>query len=376
MKKSTQCVHSGSLSDNLTGGIVNPIFTSTSFAYLDTDDRVYTRYFNAPNQRAVIEKLCSLEGAEDGLLFSSGMAAISTVVFSQLSSGDHIVLQNEIYGGTHHFMTEELNRFGIEYSFVSCDPESFQEAIKENTKLIFIETPTNPLLSITDINAVAGIAKDRNIITAIDNTYASPINQNPMGLGIDIVIHSGTKYLGGHSDISCGAALSTKTITDKIRNLAMSFGGNLNATTCYLLERSLKTLGIRVEKQTQNAQRIAEAIQSNRNINRIYYPGLENHPGHIIAKKQMNGFGAMFSFEINEEQVKPASFIRQLKLIKLAMSLGGVESIICSPATTSHQKLSDREREQLGITDGLFRLSVGIEDADDLIDDIEQALTA
>lgn len=376
MKKSTQCVHSGSLSDNLTGGIVNPIFTSTSFAYLDTDDRVYTRYFNAPNQRAVIEKLCSLEGAEDGLLFSSGMAAISTVVFSQLSSGDHIVLQNEIYGGTHHFMTEELNRFGIEYSFVSCDPESFQEAIKENTKLIFIETPTNPLLSITDINAVAGIAKDRNIITAIDNTYASPINQNPMGLGIDIVIHSGTKYLGGHSDISCGAALSTKTITDKIRNLAMSFGGNLNATTCYLLERSLKTLGIRVEKQTQNAQRIAEAIQSNRNINRIYYPGLENHPGHIIAKKQMNGFGAMFSFEINKEQVKPASFIRQLKLIKLAMSLGGVESIICSPATTSHQKLSDREREQLGITDGLFRLSVGIEDADDLIDDIEQALTA
>ena len=375
MKKNTQCVHSGSLSDGQSGGIVTPIFTSTSFAYLDTDDRIYPRYFNTPNQKAVIDKLCALEGAEDGLLFSSSMASISTVVFSLLSNGDHIVLQNEIYGGTHHFMTEELNRFGIEYTFASCDPKSFQESIKENTKLIFIETPTNPLLSITDINAVANIAKAKKIVTAIDNTYASPINQNPLAFGVDIVIHSGTKYLGGHSDISCGVTLSTKAITDKIRNLAMSFGGNLNATTCYLLERSLKTLGIRVEKQTRNAQQIANAIHNHTNINKLYYPGLENHPDHDIAKNQMHAFGAIFSFELNEDRVKPSSFIRKLKLIKPAMSLGGVESIICSPATSSHQKLTDSERKQLGITDGLFRLSVGIEDADDLISDMEQALS-
>jgi cystathionine beta-lyase len=374
MKKNTQCVHSGTYKDNISKGMNTPIFTSSSFGYLDIPENVYPRYFNTPNQQTVVTKLCALENAEDGLLFSSGMAAISTVMFSLLNSGDHVVLQRDIYGGTHHFVTAEFRRFGIDFSFVSNKTEEIEAAVQKNTKVIYIETPSNPLLRITDIEAVALIARSNNSVSVIDGTFATPINQNPLELGIDIVVHSGTKYIGGHSDICCGAVVTSKSLTQKIKSCAANFGGSLNALTCYLVERSLKTLSIRVDKQNRNAQFIAQQLQKIPQVSNVYYPGLETHDGFDIAKKQMRAFGGMLSFELNEQTLDPGKFLRNLRLIKPALSLGGVETIICSPATTSHAKISPEERSQLGITDGLLRLSVGIEDCDDLLADIEQAL--
>lgn len=375
MGKDTQCVHSGVVSDRMTRGLNTPIFTSSSFEYLDVPENVYPRYFNTPNQKAVIDKLRALEKAESGLLFSSGMAAISAVILSNLSSGDHVVMQRDIYGGTHHFVTADFKRFGIEFTFVSNEAAEFEKAIRTNTRLIYIETPSNPLLMVTDIAAVAQIAGSRNILSAIDNTFASPINQNPIEQGIDIVVHSGTKYLGGHSDICCGAVLATEQVIDKIKSSAVNLGGSLNATTCYLLERSLKTLGVRVEKQNQNAMAVAIYLQKHQRIRQVNYPGLETHPGFDIARKQMHGFGGMLSFELDEGQITPENFVQRLQLITPALSLGGVETIICAPAATSHVKLSSAERVELGITDGLFRLSVGIEDVEDVIADLDSALS-
>ena len=374
MQKNTCCVHSGTGKDPLTRGLNTPIFTSSSYEYLDTAENVYPRYFNIPNQKAVVEKLCALENAEDGMLFSSGMAAISTALLTFLSSGDHVVLQKDIYGGTHHFVTAEFKRFGIEYSFVSNEAADIERAVKPNTKIIYIETPSNPLLLITDIAATAQIAKDNNALSVIDNTFATPVNQNPLNLGIDIVTHSGTKYLGGHSDLCCGAVLTRRDLAEKIAATAANLGGSMNAMTCYLLERSLKTLGVRVDKQNRNARIIAEHLQKDARIRKVFYPGLESHPGHPLAKKQMNGFGGMLAFELDGPA--PERFLKSLKVITPALSLGGVGTIICPPATTSHEKITEAERAELGITDDTLRLSVGIEDPGDIIADIDRALSA
>ena len=373
MKKTTQCVHSGSYADPDTKGIGTPIYTSSSYEYMDLAENVYPRYYNTPNQKAVIAKLCALENAEDGLFFSSGMAAISTAIFALLKQGDHIVLQKDIYGGTHHFATAEFDRFGIAYDFVDNDLADIQAKVRDNTRVIYIETPSNPLLLITDIQAVTDFARSKQILTIIDNTFATPINQTPMDLGIDVVIHSGTKYIGGHSDICCGAAVASKALVEKIKASAANFGGSLNALTCYLIERSLKTLAIRVDRQNQNALTIARKLADKSQINAVYYPGLESHPGFDIASRQMQAFGGMISFELDTSRVDTHQFLRRLKLIRPALSLGGVETIVCAPAVTSHSKISDAERDELGITDGLLRLSVGIEDPDDILADIEQA---
>jgi cystathionine beta-lyase/cystathionine gamma-synthase len=374
MKKNTQCVHSGTYPDPRTRGINTPIFTSSSFEYLDTPENVYPRYFNTPNQKAIINKLCALENAEDGLFFSSGMAAISTAIFSLLSSGDHIVLQRDIYGGTHHFATAEFDKFGIQYTLVSNNIAELENAIRPNTRIIYIESPSNPLLLITDMAAVSRFAKSKNILTLMDNTFATPINQNPLDFGIDIVLHSGTKYIGGHSDICCGAVVASRALIARIRESASNFGGSLNAVTCYLIERSLKTMGIRVAQQNINALAIARYLQKNPQIRKVNYPGLENHPGFEIAAGQMKAFGGMLSFEVDDQRISPREFLKQLNLIKPALSLGGVETIICAPVATSHAKMSSAERAELGITGSLLRLSVGIEDVDDIIADIDQAL--
>ena len=303
------------------------------------------------------------------------MAAISTAILTFVNSGDHVVFQKDIYGGTHHFVTADFDRFGIQYTFVSNDVEEMEKAVQKNTKIIYLETPSNPLLLITDIEATALIAKANNALSVIDNTFASPINQNPLDLGIDIVAHSGTKYLGGHSDLCCGAVLARKELVGQIRSAAANLGGSLNAITCYLLERSLKTLSVRIEKQNQTAGIVAEHLQKDPRIAKVYYPGLESHPGHETAKKQMQGFGGMLAFELGETAPDPDRFLRNLTMITPALSLGGVETIICSPTTTSHQKLTDAERAELGITDKLLRLSVGVENAADIIADIDQALS-
>lgn len=374
MKMETNCVHAGRFVDTITRGVNTPIFTSSVYEYLDTDDRIYPRYFNTPNQQAVVKKLCALEGAEDGLVFSSGMAAITTVLMAFLKSGDHAVVQEEIYGGSHTFISDHLQRFGVDYTFVKTDVQAIVDAVTPQTRLIYIESPTNPLLNVIDIRKVAEIGKHLNAITVIDNTFASPINQNPFKLGIDIVIHSGTKYLGGHSDICCGAVVTEKRLADIIKKTAVCFGGCLNATTCYLLERSMKTLAIRVERQTENALKIATYLEKEPRVNRVFYPGLTSHPSHHIARSQMRAFGAMLSFELNPNHVSSKEFLNRLKLIQPALSLGGVESIICEPATTSHQHVHPEIRHRIGISDHLLRLSVGIEHIDDLIDDINNAL--
>lgn len=371
--KLTQSVHAGSPGDPRFKGIVNPIYTSSAYDYEDMPETQYPRYFNTPNQRAAASKIAALENAEEGLIFSSGMAAILTSLFAFLKKGDHAVLQNDLYGGTFNALVTELPRYGIEYTLVDgAHPENFEKAIRKETKVIFIETPSNPTLKITDIKAVAGIAKKHGLLTVIDNTFASPVNQNPIDLGIDIVTHSGTKYIGGHSDLCCGAAAGSKAHIQQIWNSAIHFGGSLDAHTCYLVERSLKTIVLRVRQQNQNALALANYLKSNNKINKVYYPGLPDHPNHAVAKAQMpGGFGGVLAFEVRNNA---DAFMKKLKLIKRAISLGGVESTMASPVKTSHSKMSAEERAAIGVTENLVRFSVGIEEVEDLTGDIEQAL--
>ena len=370
----TQCVHVGEVEDKQFKGAVSPIFMATSYAFDEVDVKRYPRYFNTPNQEMLCKKIAALEHTEAGLIFGSGMAAISTAMFAFLKTGDHIIIQQVIYGGTYNLIVSEFDKYGIEYSFTDSDKvEDFIPLIKENTKVLFIETPSNPLLGITDIKAIANLAKERNIITMIDNTFASPINQTPADLGIDIVLHSATKYMGGHSDLSAGAIAASQIHIDLIWKTAINFGGNLSDQTVWLLERSLKTLNLRVKEQTKNAQAMAEYLEGNPNIDRVYYPGLKSHPQHSLAKSQMHGFGAMLSFEL-KEGIDAMDFQNKLELIKSSMSLGGLESTTVSPAQTTHALLNVEERLARGIREGLIRFSVGIEEPQDLIADIEQAL--
>jgi cystathionine beta-lyase/cystathionine gamma-synthase len=375
MRKQTQCVHTGRYRDPFTRGTNTPIFTSSAYEYLDREETLYPRYFNTPNQDAVVKKLCTLEGAESGILFSSGMAAISTAVLALAGSGDHIVMLDELYGGTHAFATDTFSHFGIRYSFAATDADAVIRAALPETKVIVIESPTNPLLSILDIRQIADFAKSHGIVTIIDNTFATPLNQTPIALGIDVVVHSGTKYLSGHSDLCCGVVLTSSGLTQRIRAMGRSLGGSLNAITCYLLERSLKTLAIRVERQSANAGIMAQFLSSHSAVRHVNYPGLPDFKGHLIAKSQMSDFGGMLSFELDGDGRNASAFLRRLKLITPAVSLGGVETLICSPAQTSHSKISAVERQRIGVSDSLLRLSAGIENADDLIDDLRNALT-
>jgi len=371
----TICTHVGAVEDEKFKGAVSPLYMSSSYAFQDVDTKRYPRYFNTPNQEGLAKKIAALENCEAGLIFGSGMAAISTVVMAFLEAGDHIVLQGDIYGGTYNLVVEQFNKFGIEYSFTDGMNEvDFEEKIKPNTKVIYVETPSNPLLKITDLRMISDLAKKHGLISMIDNTFASPVNQIPSNFGIDIMIHSATKYMGGHSDMCAGAVACSKEHIDKIFHLAKNLGGSLSDYTVWLLERSIKTMGIRVKAQNENAQRMADYLDAHENINRVYYPGLKNHPGHDIAKSQMSGFGGMMSFEL-KEGLDADKFQKSLQLIKASMSLAGVESTVLSPAQTSHSLLGAEERQNRGISDGLIRFSVGIEEAEDLIADIEQALT-
>lgn len=372
----TVCIHTGDIKDKQFKGAVSPMYLSTSYEFLEVDKKRYPRYFNTPNQEALCQKIAALEHAEDALIFSSGMAAISTMLLAFLKQGDHIVLQNTLYGGTTNFIKEEFSKYGISYTITNgYRKKDFEAAIQENTKLIHIETPSNPLLTITDIKAVVQLAKEYSLITTIDNTFASPINQNPMDFGVDLVMHSATKYLGGHSDISAGAVAGSEEHIKKIWNVAKNLGGNLSDMTVWLLERSMKTLALRVKAQTKNAQEMATWLEEHTKVEKVYYPGLASHPDHALAKSQMSGYGAMLSFEL-QAGLDAHKFQHQLKLIKPSMSLAGVESTVLSPHLTSHSLLSETERKALGISDQLIRFSVGIEDIEDLQLDIEQAIRA
>jgi len=370
----TICTHYGEIEDTQFKGAVSPLFMSSSYAFDEVDIKRYPRYFNTPNQEALSKKIAALENTQSALIFGSGMAAISTSLFAFLKAGDHIVLQNTLYGGTYNLINEEFEKFGIEFSFTNgFEPSDFEAKIRSNTKVIYIETPSNPLLTITNIDAIASIAKKHNLVSMIDNTFASPINQNPANFGIDVIIHSATKYMGGHSDICAGAVAATNEKIEQIFQMAKNFGGSLSDYTVWLLERSIKTMGIRVKAQNSNAQKMAEYLEGNADIAKVYYPGLLSHPDHKLAKSQMRGFGGMLSFELNDS-LDAMKFQRALELIKPSMSLAGVESTMLSPTQTSHALLGAEERAKQGIKDGLIRFSVGIEEVEDIIADIEQAL--
>ena len=371
-KPETLCVHEGQIEDPLYNGAVSPLYMSTAYSYKKGD--MYPRYFNTPNQVGLSKKISSLENAEETLVFGSGMAAISTSLLSFLSSGDHVIFQPDLYGGTRNFATEHLNTYGIEFSFSkSVDLKDFESQIKDNTKVIYVESPSNPLMKVVDLKGISELAKDNNIITIIDNTFASPVNQNPIPLGIDIVIHSATKYLGGHSDILAGSVSSSKKNMERIYSVGKSLGGNLSDYTVWLLERSLKTLFVRVAKQNKNANELAHHLQNHDCINKVFYPGLENSIYYNLAKNQMNDYTGMLSFEINK-LISREIFESNLKLIQPAISLAGVESTINVPYLTSHKWLSKEEKRKQGISENLVRFSVGIEDVNDLKRDLDQAL--
>ncbi|WP_179349888.1 trans-sulfuration enzyme family protein [Winogradskyella pacifica] len=370
----TICTHTGEVKDEQFKGAVSPIYLSTSYEFLDVDVKRYPRYFNTPNQVHLAKKIAALEHTEAAMIFGSGMAAISTMFLAFLRQGDHLVVQNTLYGGTLNFIKEEFPKYGIEYTFTDGYlVEDFEAALQPNTKLIHIETPSNPLMTITDIKAIAKLGKSKDILTSIDNTFASPVNQNPMDLGIDMVMHSATKYFGGHSDILAGAVASSNEHIERIWNVGKNLGGSLSDMTVWMLERSMKTLGLRVKAQTKNAMKLAKWLEKHPKVSKVYYPGLKSHPDYKLAKSQMKGFGAMLSFELIEG-IDSQQFQKELTLIKSSMSLAGVESTVLSPHLTSHALLTQDERDAIGLSNQLIRFSVGIEDVKDLKHDIEQAI--
>jgi len=374
MKKASLAVHAGRRKELNFGGINTPVFTSSAIEYMDDSEVRYPRYFNTLNSLVVAEKLAALENAEAAMVMSSGMAAVSTVVLGLLKPGDHAILLEGLYGGTHAMIVAELERFGIHWTFVSADPSAFEAAVKDNTRMVYIESPTNPLMTVLDLDDVATVARRHSLWSVIDGTFATPILQNPLDHGFDLVLHSGTKYLGGHSDLCCGAIAGSARLIEQLRQHALMHGGSLNAQDCALLERSLKTLDLRVRQQSHNALAVARALDEQTAISRVHYPGLASHPQHGIATRQMQDFGGMLSFEL-DGSMDPEQYLRALQMVRCAISLGGVETTICQPVATSHQKMAKEERDRLGITPWLLRLSVGIEDAEDIVADLVQALS-
>ncbi|MDA8970876.1 PLP-dependent aspartate aminotransferase family protein [Flavobacteriaceae bacterium] len=372
----TICTHVGEVKDTQFQGAISPLFMSSSYQYDGVDVKRYPRYFNTPNQEGLGKKIAALEKSEAGMIFSSGMAAVSHCLLAFLHKGDHVVLPQTLYGGTYNFVVEEFHKFGIEFTFADGFTEKdFEKAIKTNTKVIYVETPSNPLMKITDLEIIARLAKQHSLVSMIDNTFASAINQTPADFGIDIMIHSATKYMGGHSDICAGAVAASSKHMDVIWNISKNIGGSLSDYTVWLLERSLKTMALRVKAQNKNAKKMAKWLEKHPLVAKVYYPGLKSHPDHALAKKQMKGYSGMLSFELIDS-LDPNKFMKQLKLVKQSMSLAGVESTILSPTHTSHALLSPQERAHQGIADGLLRFSVGIEEKEDLLADFTQAFEA
>lgn len=380
MKFSTSSIHTGSepnLKEGGSGDVVVPIHLSTTFARKKvgnpTGGYEYSRSGN-PTRYALEKNLAKLENGGYAFAYSSGLAAITNVLLL-LKKGDHIVSIDDVYGGTRRLFTQVFEQFGLEFSFVSfVAGEDLNNHIKPNTKMIWMESPTNPLLKIVDIASVCKKAKSKNILTVVDNTFASPYLQRPLDLGADVVLHSMTKYIGGHSDAVGGCiVLNDKTLSERIKFLQNAAGAILSPFDSYQILKGIKTLSLRMKKHVENAEAVAKFLAESPEVKKVYYPGLPTHPGYDIAKKQMFGFGGMISFELKGDFKKAIKFIESLKLISIAESLGAVESLIEHPASMTHSAVPKKEREIIGISDGLIRLSVGIEDIEDIIDDLKQA---
>jgi cystathionine gamma-lyase / homocysteine desulfhydrase len=377
MKRKTKLIHGGIPGDKTTGAVSFPIYQVSTYKQDEVGVHKgyeYSRTGN-PTRFALEELIKDLEEGKRGFAFGSGMAAI-TAVMMLFSSGDHIILTDDVYGGTYRVMNKVLNRIGIESTFVdTTDLKAVKSAIKPNTKALYIETPTNPLLKVTDIKASAQLAKEHDLLTIVDNTFSTPYWQTPLTLGADIVLHSATKYLGGHSDVVAGlVVVNDEQLADELHFVQNSTGGILGPQDSWLLVRGIKTLGLRMEAHETSTMKIVEFLSEHEEVEKIYYPGLETHPQHAIAKEQAGGFGGMVSFDVGSAE-KAAEVLSKVKYFTLAESLGAVESLISVPAKMTHASIPAERRAELGITDGLVRISVGIEDAEDLIDDLKQALS-
>jgi cystathionine beta-lyase/cystathionine gamma-synthase len=374
----TKLIHSGEPRPRIHGAVVMPIFQSAMFEYAgetDYNDLKYIRLNNTPTQSVIASKLAALENAESAIVTASGMAAISATFLTFLNSGDHLLVQPSLYGGTQTFVTRDFQNFGITYDFIDPNkPETWKNKLTKRTRLIYVETISNPLMQVPDLTAVAAFAKGNGIVTAIDNTFASPINFRPIDHGFDLSIHSCTKYLNGHSDIVGGAVIGKSELITKILHRLNHLGGSMDPHASFLLHRGVKTLAIRVRQQNQSAFKLAHVLESNPSVERVNYPGLENHPQHAIARKLFEGFGGMLSFELKEGAKGAERFMSRAQIPIPAPSLGGVETLMTLPSKTSHAGLSPEERRAGGISDGLVRISVGIESIDDLIEDFQQAL--
>jgi len=377
MKFNTKAIHAGQKTEETTGAVMPPIFQTSTYAQKAPNDHQGYDYARVGNPtRTALEKLIAgLEEADEGICFSSGVAAIDAIM-KTLRPGDHVISTNDLYGGTYRLFTQIFKNYGIEFSFVDMTSiDEVKNALQENTKLVWMETPTNPLLRIIDIEAVTKLTKSRNILSVVDNTFASPYLQRPLTLGADAVMHSTTKYLGGHSDVIGGAvATSNEDLIEKLRFQIKTCGAVPGPMDCYLILRGIKTLSVRVERSVENAKKIASHLSEHPKVAEVFYPGLESHPQHKLAAKQMDDFGAMVSFSLKDDSIEKASeFMSKTGIFTLAESLGGVESLISHPASMTHGSIPKDVREKAGLKDSLIRLSVGIEDVDDLIDDLNQA---
>jgi cystathionine beta-lyase/cystathionine gamma-synthase len=374
----TKLIHSGEPKPLIEGAVSIPIFQSSTFAAEGEPgyyNLKYIRLNNTPNHVALHQKLAAAENAETALVTASGMAAISTTLLAILSTGDHLLAQDCLYGGTHDFITEDLPACGIAVDFINgTDPESWESKRRSNTRAILVETLTNPLLQVADLKAVVEFAKKNGIVSLIDNTFASPVNFRPAEWGFDLSLHSGTKYLNGHSDIVAGAVIGSSTLIDPIARKLARLGGSLDPHACFLLHRGMKTLGVRMRYQNDSALKLAQFLESHPTIEKVHYPGLKSHAGHIRAGALLDGFGGMMSFEV-KGGVKVADWILENVTLPIsAPSLGGVESLITRPAATTHAGVPPEDRRAMGISDSLIRLSVGLEATEDLMEDFEQAL--
>ncbi len=378
MKFATKVIHAGIEPDPSTGAIMTPIFQTSTYVQNAPGDHKgyeYARTQN-PTRKALQDNLAALENGNFGICFASGLAATDGIL-KLLSNGDEVISTNDLYGGSYRAFTKVFARFGMQFHFVDMtNAENINPLINSNTKLIWIETPTNPMLNIVDIEAICAIAKQHSILVCVDNTFASPYLQNPLDLGADIVIHSATKYLGGHSDVVHGAVIvKDQNLADQLYFLQNATGAVPGPQDCFLVLRGIKTLHLRVQRSCENAEKIAHFLRTHPNIGKVYWPGFSDHPNHAIAKKQMRMFGAMVSFTLKGDDYNEAlRILSSTKLFSLAESLGGVESLIGHPASMTHASIPKEERLKTGLVDSLIRLSVGVEDVDDLIDDLKSAL--
>lgn len=384
---STKCVHGSEEPDRFLGSVTTPIYQTTTFAYRDatklanaaigkTDSYVYTRWSN-PTVEVLERKLALLECTDDSAFFASGMAAISTSLLSFLKKGDKLLAIRDLYGETYRLIREFLPSIGVNVVFVdTTDMKSIEEEVKKGVKVVYVETPTNPTMKLVDIKSISGLCKENNALLFIDNTFASPINQKPIFLGADLVLHSATKYLNGHADVVAGAVAGKKERVARIKKLRRTLGGTIDPHSAWLVIRGMKTMAIRVKKQNENALKLAEFLESSNKVSKVYYPGLKSHPQHELAKRQMSGFGGMLSFEISGSKEDAMRFTQSLKIAYLASSLGGVETLVSQPALLTHTQLSEEEKRKTGIKENLVRVSVGIEDTDDLLSDFANALSA